>query len=438
MEKIGMKMNRKWKWLTLIYFFALLVRLAVVFLTDFQMQDGGYLDIAQNLINHGMFFEVIHAQGLGRAWNGTCYACAPPIYPFFLALFSNHLFLLSVWQSLVYSCLPLVVFFISSTLFKHKEIALISALLCCIYPFFVYSSNQLIGLLILANLIYVKEKNTKYVFIVGIIDAIGLLTRENFLPILFVFPILQLAVFENGTPKLIFKKYLILFSVTFLFISPWLMRNYMVLKEPVITSYYGSYTLWLGNNELTHQYLSKGIAAHIEDYIYLEKIDDKDLTSFEKMNELEKGKWLTEKAVDFIKNNPAEFLENALLKFVGLWTWKKEPNPLDSSAENKWKPFLYKVVTVPLFFLSGLGFLILCRREKRLAILFLALFLAYSIPFMVYISAIRMRMPFDILLIILSSFFIIWMRDLAASFFRLKIMFLMGTDNSSSPKDNFF
>ncbi len=427
-------MKPRWKLFAFIYSFALFIRFAAVFLTRFQIQDVGYLGFAQNLINHGKFFEVIQTHGVGQAWNGAYWANCPPLYPFFIALFSNHIFLLSIWQSLIYSFLPLVVYHIAENLFFDKKTAMVSALICCAYPYFVYSSNQLVdtglacltfGLILLFNLIYAQENSTKHLFVVGAVNAMGLLTRQNFLSVILVFPLFYLFIFQDKIQGLVFRKYLLLFSVTFLFISPWLARNYLILKEPVITSYYGPYTLWLGNNKLTNKYLSMGVVAHIEDYVYFEKVEEKDLGYFENLNEVEKGKWLTRRAINFIESNPIVFLENAYLKFIRLWAVEKEYSPLDqnpgeSPEESKLKNLTYFAITFPLFLLSSLGLVILFKQKKRLGIFFLILFAAYSIPFMVYISAIRMRIPFDILLIILLSFFIIWMMDLAATFFRLK------------------
>ena len=170
-----------------------------------------------------------------------------------------------------------------------SEILFSAVLMLSIYLFFVKNNPVLIGLLI---------------GYLTLIRPIGM-----FIPAIFVF-----FIFLKKDMLLKEKfKYLLLFGIFFsLVVSPWLIRNYKAFGEPVFSTN-GGYVIYVNNNDYA-------IGGWSDPYKYPDSpfLQYRTDEWFDEMAIHKVGKEL---AVEWIKENPKEFLRLAFLRLENSYWW---------------------------------------------------------------------------------------------------------------------
>ena len=181
----------------------------------------------------------------------------PPLYPFILLFLKivtfdkiNILYLIYSFQILL-SVISIYIFYKINEQFFSNKISIINAFIFSFFPLNIYAVTQTssITLQIFLSFLFLRYfflisnyKSNKNIIIFSIICGLSLLTRWEF--ILILIPALIY--------KLIFKKInisnlIIIFLISLIIISPYLIRNYINFNKIHIVNVKG-YALWKGNN----------------------------------------------------------------------------------------------------------------------------------------------------------------------------------------------
>ncbi|MCB4790807.1 MAG: glycosyltransferase family 39 protein [Elusimicrobia bacterium] len=381
-----------------IVVFALILRLAFVFITHFKAQvtddAKGYDTLAVNLVENGEFaFE-----------KGAPTARRTPVYPLVLALvysiFGHSIITVKILQSLISALTCFLVYLTAKKIFSETT-ALYSALITSVYPFFIYYCGFLLVetlfTFVLALLIYysirsLKEKKLALFVTAGILSGTAVLTRPTaYLLVAFVF-VYFIWFFSKDSKTLKNITYMIL--AFFIVILPWGIRN----------------RITLGNYNFTQ---SGGMANITASLMAIEKIengqDPRDLfTQKEWQDGLRQYGYDDKHYYGVFKelfiSKPRLFFKHAVIKFCRLW----RPYPMLSKINVSWSPSnvvviagfaLYDIVAV--FALIGLYL----NRKRLNDIAFLLIpVIAFSLVHMVFSSEPRFNRPVMPFVIILAAY----------------------------------
>jgi 4-amino-4-deoxy-L-arabinose transferase-like glycosyltransferase len=184
----------------------------------------------------------------------------PPVYLFFLylnKLLSLNLFnflYLVYFSQIVLSILSVFLFYQICRNFFDEIISLIGTLIFALFPLLIITTALISSasiqiffylLFIYFSLHFIDNKKVN-IFVYALVCAICLLLRGEFL---FIF-LLSLIFFIFFLKKKL-KDLIILSIITLLFISPYLLRNYLNTEKIYIVNVSG-YALWKGNNHLAN------------------------------------------------------------------------------------------------------------------------------------------------------------------------------------------
>ena len=132
-----------------------------------------------------------------------------------------------------------------------QKISFYSSLLFSLFPLHIYSCGQISSIslqVFLTTLFFyfffrlIEKRNFFQIFFLSLISGLLILLRGEFIVIIF-FSFMYLLIFF----KISFKKFLLIFLITLITISPYLLRNVNIFKTITITKTFG-YNLWKGNN----------------------------------------------------------------------------------------------------------------------------------------------------------------------------------------------
>ena len=184
----------------------------------------------------------------------------PPVYLFFLylnKLLSLNLFnflYLVYFSQIVLSILSVFLFYQICRNFFDEIISLIGTLIFALFPLLIITTALISSasiqiffylLFIYFSLHFIDNKKVN-IFVYALVCAICLLLRGEFLVIF----LLSLIFFIFFLKKKL-KDLIILSIITLLFISPYLLRNYLNTEKIYIVNVSG-YALWKGNNHLAN------------------------------------------------------------------------------------------------------------------------------------------------------------------------------------------
>jgi hypothetical protein len=182
-------------------------------------------------------------------------------------------------------------------------------------------------------------------------------------------------------------------AACFLILSPWFVRNLLVLHRPILFRSNFGLELWLGNNEK-----NPGIWSW-----WLHPNDDPDERKiYVRMGEIPYMEMKQKEAIDWMKAHPREFVSNTFHRFVDTWTGFDEPvTDLLHSP-----PQAVALFTIDLIFplLTFTGALIAVRRRNPYAFPFAAAILLFPLVYYVTHSSLRYRHPLDSVMCVLAGY----------------------------------
>ena len=176
-------------------------------------------------------------------------------------------------------------------------------------------------------------------------------------------------------------------------ISPWLIRNAVVFKQPVFLRSNYWFEFHLGNYHYSN---GVGFSGRHPTHNAFE------LAKYESLGEIRFVQQAKEEAVRFLREHPVEFA--GLTAFRTAWFW--DGSFLVLQSNEWWRPWEYW----PLSAAGLLGFLFVLTRRPRGWLLFTASLLIYPIPYYLTFPAARYRHAIEPQLLLLSIYagYVVW------------------------------
>ena len=254
LDNIFSKKNYLLFWLLVISF--LLRLIAVYYVKDTRIgheQEWGIL--FDNLIKYKSYsFHTFNDQMIPSVF-------MPPMYPFLVYLLQAttsfegiNLLYFIVFVQIIFSSYSIYIFYQINQNFFSDKISLINSFIFAFVPLNVYVCGQIssVNLQILFSLLFlkflflvIKKQNSKNIIIFSLISGLLSLTRGEFI---FIFASFAFYIFLKNKINLV--NLVKIFVITFLIISPYVIRNYIHFDQVVIVKSLG-FNLWKGNNQLS-------------------------------------------------------------------------------------------------------------------------------------------------------------------------------------------
>lgn len=358
--------------------FAIRFTVLIVYLSshDWKGETWEYEDLAQNVLNG-------HGYVIAR-WNTYYYTFVPPLFSFvcaFLHLVGGNGALYQVLYFSYHIGLALGIIWLTYRLaytWFGPAVATLAALLVALEPgLVVYHSYKMdvitlasfwlmLGLFLFQRLTETRALSTA--MILGVVIGLGLLTRLD-LMILFGLLGVWLAA-ERQHFLAIVKPIAATVVVSLLVVSPWLVRNYLLLDQFVFISANSGEVLWYGNN--AH---SVGTPIALDGRPVFEHAPASlKLAVHEATNELDVNAVFRADAMRYIAQDPWRYARHVAAKFWYFW-WFTPTYGMNyyQHIGQAWKVG-YKVLHAGILLLAAFGAWFAfheARRESRHALLFI-------------------------------------------------------------------
>ena len=366
--------------LILILFGALAIRLMMLFIETPPLRSDSltYHDIAKSILE-GRY--ELHERPT---------ALVVPGYPVFLAgvysIFGDGQFGMRLVQSILDVLTCFIFFLVCSKIFDEKN----SLVALSIFAFFpsniLYTQTALTETLfgLIAMLVFLATVSfdlKKKIFFVGILFGIAILVRSSFSMSVILVPIFLLIyrrqLFEVGNLRKPVMLSFLFAAGLLLALMPWLSRNKSTMGAYTLATQGGS-ALWEGNNPLATGTWNKQAA------------DANPL--FEEPDEVYREREFRRQAIDFIKNNPAKFIELGFRKLgylfssermVLLYFMDSPPGMSSTQIYRTVSPVYMIIVNLPYFavILAGAWGLLLPMKHKFFTVGFIITWMATMFVF---------------------------------------------------------
>ena len=322
--------------LPFLILFSVIVRIPVALIYGDTSLEHEWGLLVNNLIKHGQLIYEIFDNGflLPNLW-------MPPLYAYYLYCFSffnledqNYILLILSSQILLAS-ISVAVFYKINKLFFSQKVSFYISLLFSIFPLHVYASGQIssislqIFLMVLFFYFFFQliEKNFfSSIVLFSFIAGLLILLRGEF-GVIFVLSLFYLFFFF----KIPIKKISLIFLITLVTVSPYLIRNFIIFGKITVVETSG-YNLWKGNhpNALDN---SRVEGAEMVDE-NLKKLDD--AIPRDKFYRINRDKLYFDQALKNIMEKPMGYLIFFLKKAISF-----QFIILNSHDPRYWNPFNY-------------------------------------------------------------------------------------------------
>ena len=379
-----------------------IVRLVIFeFFTKDSVEVFEYNRIAENMLaGQGYSFE-----HLGSEYK----TFAAPLYPFLI--FSIYKLIgpnpdYVIYAQIILSLLASTVIFFIAMRIADYGTSLMALALSAFHPaLIVYSVKKIHALpldiflytLVILFIIKLKEDaSIKNAVLAGLAASIAALARPS---ILIFLPFALLWFFwacgKRFAAKAVTATLMIL--LTAMPVSGWIIRNYRVHKQFILSSTCDAEVFWRGNNP------NATGASYGEDGVTVLETDRELYNKIKTLSELEKRTFFGEKSTEFIRNNPGKFARLFFRKLYYFWWF----SPVSGFMYPSYYLMAYKLFYVLVLFtaVSGIIFL-LYKRDKTNAknvILLLLFLLSISIFQSIYYVEGRHRWLVEPVLLIFSA-----------------------------------
>ncbi len=418
MKKIKAVFDNERNFIIILLSAAFIIRLLyiiiIVHLDALPTGDGiDYDMIAMNIIN-----------GQGFSWYpGVPISYRPPLYQFFLAgiyfLFGHSYAAVRIIQALIGALTCIITYFIGKELY-NKKIGRLSSLFLAFYPSAIYFSGHiytegififLLTISIFYSIKAFKEPSLKNQVIFGILIGLSILIRPmllSFLPFIFIWCIL---IFRQK--KVAIKNFLIISFFILITIAPWTVRNYIVHHKFIPVATLGGFSLFACNNpfqkdgiwclptELQWKEIGEeppNVSPRPPSPYYPPSIDIAPALWWKDLSEVENDRKYHKLAINWIKNNPKEFIGLWGKKLIRFWEWETR-----SAAPIAQKYNLINALTYGLLLpFMVIGIFLSLKERKKFLIIYL-LILQFTLNTILFYGSTRFRAPLDPYLLILAS-----------------------------------
>ena len=386
-----LKLKQETLLLILLIIFSFLVRIPIIIIFGDTTLENEWESLLYNLVEHKtLSFEQFDSFLLPNL-------LMPPLYAYYLYIFSffnlenQNFVLLILFSQIALASISVGVFYKINKLFFSQKISFYSSLLFSLFPIYLYACSQIssVSLTIFLALFFYyyffKLTNNKfiYIFLFAVIGGLLILLRREFIIIVFLSSFYLFFYF-----KISIKNILLVFLITLITISPYLLRNYLIYEKIIIHSSFG-FNLWKGNNQNSKVGGSFMVENNLQN-----KIDQIPKNKFYRINF---DKIFLEEAIKNIKEDPGRYLflylkRTASYFFIDLESYKVS-RTLPSSYYNPVPTisiFIVKKIMVPLHYLpivllgitSLIGIFLSDKKSYRLNyLIFILLFYIFVFSF---------------------------------------------------------
>ena len=226
-------------------------------------------------------------------------------------------------------------------------------------------------------------------FLGGLFLSCLILTVPTFLFVLFVFA----AWLILSQSKRLLKDLVIVLIPVLLLIGGWTVRNYLVFGTFVFVSTNAGENLLVGNSENTTP--NAGRTAEITKY----------KAEAEALGEVERDRFFRTKALEYMLGHKSHTVRLYFLKVLNYYNYRNDLKTNDATSTTK--DLVLMLTYGPLLLLLILR-LVLSKLSKLspFEILLASLYLSNAFVSAVFFTRIRLRLPFDFLLILLVALFL--------------------------------
>ena len=342
--------------LTFLILFSAFIRIPVILIYGDSNLEHEWELLVNNLIEHGQLVYEIFDNGilLPNLW-------IPPLYAYYLYCFSffgledqNYIRLILLSQVLLAS-ISVAVFYKINKLFFSKKISFYNSVLFSIFPIYVYASSQISSISLQVFLIIlffyfffqiIDKKNFSSIILFSFISGLLILLRGEF-RIIFVVSIFYLFLFF----KIPIKKIFLIFLITLVTTSPYLIRNFIIFGKITVVETSG-YNLWKGNHP--HALQNSRVEGSEMVSENLKKLNDS--IPRDKFYRINRDKLFFDQAIKNIIKKPLEYLIFSLKKAISFQFIN-----LDSMDPRFWNPLHY----LPLLLLGVTSLIGLILSDKK-------------------------------------------------------------------------
>ncbi|MCD6460397.1 glycosyltransferase family 39 protein, partial [bacterium] len=351
-----------------------------------------------------------HQWGIGISkgnWLGNTPFEGLPLYAYFVGviykIFGINLFVLRLVQMVLGALSCSFIFVLGKKVFNRKT-AVLAGSIAVFYKPFIFYDAMVIGtnlsvflytLSLITAVVFFNNYKKRYGFVCGFFIGITVLCR----PPILIFPVVMLITFliekPRGKIRSFLSGFIFLLIGLFLVLSCVVIRNYAVSKEMILLTSHGGLNFYIGNNP--------DAAGKFHAPAGIGRQSNKMMGNSKRIAQLELGRELTQsevsaywrnKGLDFIKNNPLDFLV-LLLKKTYLFFQGGEITDFRSICFFKRYSALLRVA-LPVFFLiipwAIYGLIISFSSKGNIALLRNFLF-GYIFLIVLYFINSRYRMP---------------------------------------------
>jgi len=393
--------NKETYLLFFLFLFSFLIRIPVIFIFGDTRLDNEWEIIVNNLTDYGKFSLV----NFGDFFVPSLFM--PPLYAFYLYFFkifhfNNEIYIQVVlFSQIILSSFSVVIFYNINKIFFSNKICILGTLIFSLFPLHIYACAQISSIILQSFLMItffyfflktMKKNNFYNICFLSLASGLLILLRGEFIA-LFLLSILYLALFI----KINLKSILIIILLTFVVISPYLMRNIIVLDAITITKSIG-FNLWKGNNPQTD--------VEGKNYIYGSIFDQEDLDLREQINKVLEDKYYEINLDKVFLSEGIKNINNDPIKYFGLYLKKILSFlfiDLNSSNPYYYHPLHY----LPVLFISITSIIgIILSKKNSYQINFLILFFIVNIAIVsVFFILPRYKLAIIPLQIIFSNIF---------------------------------
>ena len=342
--------------LTFLILFSAFIRIPVILIYGDSNLEHEWELLVNNLIEHGQLVYEIFDNGmlLPNLW-------MPPLYAYYLYCFSffgledqNYIRLILLSQVLLAS-ISVAVFYKINKLFFSQKISFYNSVLFSIFPIYVYASSQISSISLQVFLIIlffyfffqiIDKKNFSSIILFSFISGLLILLRGEF-RIIFVVSIFYLFLFF----KIPIKKIFLIFLITLVTTSPYLIRNFIIFGKITVVETSG-YNLWKGNHP--HALQNSRVEGSEMVSENLKKLNDS--IPRDKFYRINRDKLFFDQAIKNIIKKPLEYLIFSLKKAISF-----QFIILDSMDLRYWNPLHY----LPLLLLGVTSLIGLILSDKK-------------------------------------------------------------------------
>lgn len=384
---------------------------------QFESDPDAYLQIAENLRQHGSYALSMPQEYVDRNPEAPTHrptAYRPPLYPVLIALIHvSSANASAVRIAALHWVLGVATAGLTFVIGRRLNLgfgAAVAALLVTCDPILLNQSalimTETLATFLAVAVLFTWQRfgdrpNILSAAVVGVTLGVAALCRPTFLPwlalLVFALLVMPRSMSEWGVKaalqaRLMFALAIVLAATVV--ISPWVVRNAIVIGRPIATTTHGGYTILLGNNPAYYQNLrtdNHTLPWAADDPAFQELLPK---PAPPQANELVYDRATKRLAFESIAADPLLFLQASLGRVAQLWSPLPNRTSLTESTARRLLRYATAAWYVAVFALAIVGAVRLKRRLLESTWLAgLLLCAAFTLMHSVYWSNLRMRGP---------------------------------------------